>query len=124
MNVQEFAVLKAGDKIENPMSHSRGEVVEANAKGVAVRWFGVGMAGAGTIRHYSAQSTIWFHWSYAPRDCTAGPCYREDCRRGDQCLGGDYDKIAAGVSNVGPGLDQAISDELANPPAPIMRDAS
>lgn len=92
MNVQEFAALKAGDQIENPMSHSRGEVVSADKTGVAVRWHGVGQNGAGTIRHYSVQSTIWFHWSKAE-------------------------------SEVGPALDDAISDELANPPSPIMRDA-
>ena len=98
MNDKEFAALKPGDQIENVMGNSRGEVVEADKTGVRVCWHGVGQNGAGTARHYSIHSTIWFHWSYAPRDCTGGPCYSEECRRGDQCLGGDYDKIAAGLS--------------------------
>lgn len=72
MNLTEFAALRAGDKIDNHMSNSRGEVVDADDKGVNVRWGNVGpvvkfegpgSAVHGTTRHYSAGSTIWFHWS-------------------------------------------------------------
>lgn len=101
MNAKEFAALKEGDILENPMSSSFGKVTKTDKTGVWVLWADSGRKladgdHAGTERHYIFQSTIWFHWTYAPRDCTAGPCYREDCRRGDQCLGGDYAKITAG----------------------------
>jgi hypothetical protein len=61
MNVQEFAALKVGDKIDNAMSSSQGEVTEVNAQGVRVRW-GLGNTGAITFL-YTVQSTAWFHWS-------------------------------------------------------------
>lgn len=93
MNLKEFAALKIGDKIENLMADSKGEVVEVDASGVRVCW-GWKTDAPGATRHYSVNTTIWMHWSYAPRDCASGPCYREDCRRGDQCLGSDYAKIA------------------------------
>lgn len=95
MNIQEFAKLKVGDKIRNEMSNSSGEVVAVDRAGVHVRW-----APGTAPRHYAAMSTIWFHWSLVEepaRECTAGPCTREDCRNADQCLGGDYDKIARGA---------------------------
>jgi hypothetical protein len=68
MNLVEFNALKPGDKIENAMSNSTGEVVEVDKHGVKVRWYGVGMTdvgmnGLGAVRTYSRASTIWFHWS-------------------------------------------------------------
>lgn len=82
MNFREFAALKTGDKIENPMApNSVAEVVEVTDSGVRIMW-----SGTSTRFFYSVQSTAWMHWTYAPRDCTAGPCYREDCRQGDRCL--------------------------------------
>lgn len=67
MNLTEFNALKAGDRIENAMSGSTGEVVEADSKGVQVRWnvmpWRAGHDAPGVLRHYSRFSTIWFHWS-------------------------------------------------------------
>jgi hypothetical protein len=68
VNLAEFNALKPGDKIENVMSNSVGEVVEADKTGVRVRWDGghvvdTALSGLGTLRHYSRYSTIWFHWS-------------------------------------------------------------
>lgn len=66
MNLTEFNALKPGDRIENAMSNSSGEVVEADSKGVVVKWTDsppFGVSGAGVLRHYSRFSTIWFHWS-------------------------------------------------------------
>jgi hypothetical protein len=61
MNLQEFAALKAGDKIENHMSQSRGEVTEVNAQGVRVSW---GSTNPGRVVFtYTVNSTAWFHWS-------------------------------------------------------------
>jgi hypothetical protein len=60
MNLQEFAALKVGDKVDNVMASSQGEVTEVNAHGVRVRW---GMGRTGTITfNYTVQSTAWFHW--------------------------------------------------------------
>jgi hypothetical protein len=59
MTLQEFAKLKAGDRIRNDMTQSTGEVTEATRDGVKVRW---GAAG-GPEFHFSANSTGWFHWS-------------------------------------------------------------
>lgn len=63
MNLQEFAALKAGDKVVNHMSGgSVGEVTEANEKGVRVRW-GLGVLGTSSITfQYNVQGTAWFHW--------------------------------------------------------------
>jgi hypothetical protein len=63
MNLQEFAALKAGDKIDNAMAQSQGEVTEATAHGVRVRW-GVPTGGRDSVTfQYTVQSTAWFHWS-------------------------------------------------------------
>lgn len=62
MNLQEFAALKAGDKIENPMlgGSSPGEVVEASDSGVRVVW------GARNEHEqkffYSVVGTAWMNW--------------------------------------------------------------
>lgn len=63
MNIVQFNALKPGDRIENAMSGSTGEVVEADSKGVSVRWTEAGVSGSHPSRHYSRYSTIWFHWS-------------------------------------------------------------
>lgn len=66
MNLTEFNALKPGDRIENAMSGSSGEVVEADSKGVTVRWHMLPWRPGqdnGVLRHYSRFSTIWFHWS-------------------------------------------------------------
>lgn len=67
MNINEFAALQVGDRVENPMSKSAGEVTEVIKRsgafaGVRVRW------GDGTPRHdvsftYTVDMTTWFHWS-------------------------------------------------------------
>lgn len=61
MNLQEFAALKVGDKIENHLSQSSGEVTEVTKYGVRVRW---GTLESGIVTFlYSVQGTTWFHWS-------------------------------------------------------------
>lgn len=63
MNIKEFAALKVGDRIENHMSQSRGEVVTVDATGVRVRWDGSGRVDDPTVTwHYSVNSTAWTHW--------------------------------------------------------------
>lgn len=100
MNLQEFAALKPGDKIVNAMSNSRGEVVEANATGVHVCWSNAGLVGQhrlsvdGATRHYSVQSTIWFHWSKV--ELTPGGEHSCPCGRGDApCPGPDGKPLCA-----------------------------
>lgn len=61
MNLKEFAALKKGDKIENPMSQSAGEVADVTPLGVKLRWNG-GDPSAITFT-YTVNSTAWFHWS-------------------------------------------------------------
>lgn len=80
MNLEEFAALKPGDKIENGTNNSPGEVVEANASGVRLVWGP--RSDRETRFFYSVQSTAWMQWNYAPLDCVNGPCRRDDCRRG------------------------------------------
>lgn len=62
MNMQEFAALKVGDKIENPMSPgSTAEVVETTDTGVRIVW---GARHPHETRfYYSANSTAWMHWN-------------------------------------------------------------
>jgi len=59
MNLQEFAALKPGDKIENLMTSSRGTVAEATDTGVSIVW---GWAETRPVA-YSVNSTAWMHWS-------------------------------------------------------------
>ena len=65
MTLKEFAALKVGDKITNPMSSSAGEVTAVDDKGVHVRWGNIcGESPKDSVtRHYSVASTIWMHWS-------------------------------------------------------------
>ncbi len=61
MNIQEFAALKVGDKIENPATGGgTGEVVEASDSGVRVVW-----GARGEHEHkffYSVVGTAWLNW--------------------------------------------------------------
>lgn len=58
MNMQEFAALKVGDKIKNPMNGSAGVVSGVTDSGIRVQW------GASAVEfYYSANSTAWMHWS-------------------------------------------------------------
>jgi hypothetical protein len=71
MNTEEFAALKQGDQIDNPMSGGRGEVVTVDATGVRISWLGAGRQtpDAGTPTwHYSVNSTAWMHWTKAEPD--------------------------------------------------------
>lgn len=68
MNVNEFAGLQVGDKIDNPMSRSSGEVVEVVTKNgyraVRVRWSN-GAPGRDVSFTYTGDMTSWFHWTKA-----------------------------------------------------------
>lgn len=61
MNLEQFAALKVGDKIDNPMSQSQGTVTELVQDGVRVRW-GNGAPGKTVEFTYVVNSTAWFHW--------------------------------------------------------------
>lgn len=124
MNIKEFDALAVGDRVRNGEGHEA-EVVSRTEAAVTIRWSGPqanSAAGGPTFALYrvgnnwwpldvvtvrteqgvihgsigEARRMTWVKIEYPPRDCTAGPCTRDDCRRADQCLGGDYDKIAAG----------------------------
>lgn len=58
MNLQQFAALKPGDKISNPMGNSAGVVVSVSDSGVRVRWEPATMD-----FFYSVNSTAWMHWT-------------------------------------------------------------
>lgn len=63
MNLQQFAKLAAGDKIQNTMlgSQGHGEIVEADASGVKVVW---GERHPQERHfHFGVNSTAWFHWT-------------------------------------------------------------
>lgn len=64
MTLQEFAALKAGDKIENHMAGavSVGTVKETTPSGLWLTWAGGDL---GVPFFYSVNSTSWFHWSKA-----------------------------------------------------------
>lgn len=65
MNLQEFAALKEGDKIENPATNSAGEVVEVAPEGVRVVW---GPRGDSERKFfYSSLTTAWMNWATAPK---------------------------------------------------------
>ena len=67
MNLQEFAALKVGDAVENPMNGpalAAGTVVEITPSGIRVVW---------GKRHdretkffYSVNTTAWMHWTAVP----------------------------------------------------------
>lgn len=66
MNLKEFAALKVGDQIENPMTRSTGEITECNDKGVRVRWIIPGAIRGnadGPTYPYATLSTGWMHWT-------------------------------------------------------------
>jgi hypothetical protein len=58
MNVKEFAALKAGDRIVNPMAGTSGCVTDTDGGGVTVRW-----DGSELTRRYGAVTTAWMHWT-------------------------------------------------------------
>lgn len=60
MNLQEFAALKVGDQIDNPMSSSQGTVCSVEPSGVRIKW-GAGLGEAPFF--YSVNTTAWMHWS-------------------------------------------------------------
>lgn len=62
MTSEEFAALKAGDKIENPMNdYAEGVVAEVTSAGIVKVQWGV----AKTEFSYAPQTTAWMHWSKA-----------------------------------------------------------
>lgn len=65
MNLHEFAALKPGDEIENPMSGSRGRITEAKRDGVMVAWGWNNRPTPATAPtfFYSVNSTAWTHWN-------------------------------------------------------------
>lgn len=62
MNIEEFAALKVGDKITNPMNPgAAGEVASVEAGGLRIVW---GERGPNETRfYYSVNTTAWMHWS-------------------------------------------------------------
>lgn len=63
MNLQEFAKLKLGDKIENPSTGSKGEIVEATDSGVRVVWGDPhDRNNHATKFFYSVVGTAWMNW--------------------------------------------------------------
>lgn len=63
MNLQEFAALKVGDKIENHAFGTKGEITQVNAVGVRVAWDGDPIADAAVTFQYAVNGTSWTHWS-------------------------------------------------------------
>lgn len=63
MNVQEFSKLEKGDKIENALNGSKGEVSRTSDSGVYVVWG----ARSDFEREffYGVAGTTWFNWSRA-----------------------------------------------------------
>ncbi len=58
MNLQQFASLKVGDKVENKFTRCVAEITEVRNDGVRASWY------AGTPSFfYSVSSTTWLHWS-------------------------------------------------------------
>jgi len=60
MTLKEFAVLKAGDTVENVFTGSKGCVSEIKDSGVGVQW---GATPGGPAFFYPVNSTAWMHWS-------------------------------------------------------------
>lgn len=66
MYLQEFAALRPGDEIVNPMNPgSRGRIIEATDSGVRLCWLG-----SETRFFYSVNSMAWTHWSVAQPEQT------------------------------------------------------
>lgn len=61
MNLQEFAALKVGDKIENIYTSSVGKVSNVDPSGVRVKW-----SEHSPTFFYSVSSTAWMHWNKLP----------------------------------------------------------
>jgi len=62
MNVQEFAKLKAGDRVES-MNGGVGTITETTGTGIRVCW---GEPGSTTFA-FSINSTAWMHWTVMDR---------------------------------------------------------
>jgi hypothetical protein len=61
MNIKEFAALKAGDRIVNPMAGTAGTVTYGrHGAGITVRW-----DGSELTHYYSVVTTAWTHWTRA-----------------------------------------------------------
>lgn len=70
MNLQEFAALKEGDKIENAATFNYGEVTKTVKDGVFVVW---GTRSAMEREFfYSVQTSAWFQWSVRDDKAEAG----------------------------------------------------
>lgn len=62
MNIEQFAALKVGDKVQNGINPGApGEVVETTERGVRVVWGA--RHNAETAFSYLATGTAWFHWN-------------------------------------------------------------
>lgn len=72
MNVQEFAALAVGDKVECPATSSGvGEIVEATDSGVRVVW---GPRHSHETRFfYGVVGTAWFQWSRVENEQSSDP---------------------------------------------------
>lgn len=71
MNIQEFAKLEPGDKIENVGigGTSTGRITKIDNDGVHVAW---GDNENAMPFFYSGQGTAWFHWSKVQDDAATG----------------------------------------------------
>lgn len=58
MNIKEFAALKTGDRIANPMAGTAATVTDTDGGGITVRW-----DGSELTRYYGAVTTAWTHWT-------------------------------------------------------------
>jgi hypothetical protein len=66
MNIQQFAALKVGDKVDNPMNGSRGEVTKVQERGVSVAW-----GGNALDFYYPVEGNTWLHWELVPAEPTS-----------------------------------------------------
>jgi hypothetical protein len=64
MNIKEFAALKVGDRIANPMAGTAGTVTDTDEGGITVRWDGTDNS---LTRYYGAVTTAWMHWAVSSK---------------------------------------------------------
>ncbi len=68
MNIEQFAKLKVGDKVQNlALGSGVGEVVKVAEGGITVRW-----PPSEREFYYSVQGTAWFQWSVVDPVVDAG----------------------------------------------------
>lgn len=66
MTIDEFLALKEGDRIENPMTSSKGTVLHVThdrrgtQDGVWITWDG---SSPDNARRFSKHQTAWMHWT-------------------------------------------------------------